>query len=308
MDRVRKQLGLTENWYLDRKKRNVTVAVLDSGMANHPDLREAILTFRDFTRKKWQMQLPYDDYGHGTHVCGILCGNGKMSGGKYQGICPEIQLVVGKVLDQRGDGSAEEMLSGMEWVLEVKKEYDVRLLNLSVGIAQLRNQIKQGKLKEMTERLYEEGILTVCAAGNKGPFPGTLSFLGEGECAISVGCHDGAYFRGDPYRCESYSGRGRHGACPRKPEVVAPGTRIRSCSALWQRGVMEASYEARSGTSMAAPIVTGCLAIALEECPEASPRKLKKILTSTATDLGEPWNKQGWGMVCPRKMVEALRF
>jgi len=303
MDRVRRQLGLTDAWLRERLRRPVTVAVLDSGIERHPDLEDSILAFRDFTSFRKE---PYDDYGHGTHVCGILCGDGRLSGGRYAGICPKIRLMVGKVLDRKGDGSAEEMIEGMEWVLEEKERLDVRLLNVSVGIAQLRSNSKQGKLRMMMERLYDAGILTVCAAGNKGPMPGTLSFLGEGEWAVSVGCHDGEYFKGDPYRCETYSGRGKRSAIPRKPEVVAPGTRIKSCSAYWQRGYPGAAYEARSGTSMAAPIVTGCLALAIQACPDASPRRLKKVLNGTACDLGEPWNQQGWGMVCPTAMVERL--
>ena len=160
----------------------------------------------------------------------------------------------------------------------------------------------------MLEKLTDHGILVLCAAGNKGPAAGSLSFLGESDRVISVGCHDGEYFRGDPTRCASHSGRGDRNSVLRKPDIVAPGTRIKSCSGRYQKGMRtEFAYEVRSGTSMATPIVTGCLARVLQLEPRLTAKELKKLLTSTATDLGEPWNHQGWGMVCPRGMLEQVR-
>ncbi len=304
------QLGLTESYVRQLAGPTVTVAVLDSGIALHPDLERSILCFRDFSGKTGRnggrifYQTPYDDYGHGTHVCGILAGNGSLSGGKFQGIFPGTGLVVGKVLDEKGDGSTQEMLDGLQWVVNMRERYRIRLLNISVGISELKDPQKERKLKEMLDRVTSEGILVVCAAGNKGPASGSLSLLGESEQVISVGCHDGAFYRWDPGRCENYSGCGKLHGVPRKPDVVAPGTRIMSCSGQWRRGMSwSLAYEARSGTSMAASIVTGCLARTLQRNPELTPGQLRKLLAETARNLGEPWNKQGWGMVQPREMI-----
>ena len=314
MDRVRMQLGLTDAYLTRLQGQPVTIAVLDSGVKRHPDLTEALFAFRDFTGqsgkagRRYFYQTPYDDYGHGTHVCGILAGNGSLSFGRYQGICPNARLIVGKVLDERGDGSVEEMLAGMHWVLETQKQYETRLLNLSVGIADLHSRGKEEKLRAMLEKLTDYGILVLCAAGNKGPAAGSLSFLGASSEVISVGCHDGEYFRGDPTRCANRSGRGERNSVLRKPDIVAPGTRIKSCSWRYMRGMRaELGYERRSGTSMATPIVTGCLARVLQQEPRLTARELQRLLTSTATDLKEPWNQQGWGMVCPRAMLEQVR-
>lgn len=314
MYRVRMQLGLTDAYVARLRKEPVTVAVLDSGISPHPDLSEALLSFRDFTgkmgrdKKRYFYQTPYDEYGHGTHVCGILCGSGRLSLGKYKGICPGARLVMGKVLDHKGDGSAEEMLEGMAWILEVKEKYGIRLLNISVGVSELRDADKKRRLKQMLLKLSKEGILVVCAAGNRGPSPGSISLLGELPQVISVGCHDEMHGTGAQSSCEAYSGRGMPNAVPRKPDVVAPGTGIVSCSATWHRGMGTANaYEARSGTSMAAPIVTGCLAWALRQRPELTSAELARALTGTARDLGEAWNKQGWGMVQPRLMMEKIK-
>ena len=313
MDRVRMQLGLSNASLPDAARHAVTVAVLDSGVTRHPDLKDALLAFRDFSgkggknKKRQYDQTPYDDYGHGTHVSGILCGSGALSLGRYQGICPRAKLLMGKVLDENGDGSVDDMLKGMEWILETRKKWGTRILNVSVGISMLNNPYKERKLHDMLEELSRNEILVVCAAGNKGPAPGSLSFLGGGKEVISVGCHDGAYYRGDPERCENYSGRGVPNEVPRKPDVVAPGTKIRSCSGCYQKGMRaEQGYVLRSGTSMATPIVAGCLALALERAPELSGRQLRKLLTQTAMDLREPWNKQGFGMVNPRGMLGSL--
>lgn len=312
MQRVRAQLGVTDLFQESMTGPAVVTGVLDSGVALHPDLKRKILAFRDFTGRKekngkrYLMHMPYDDYGHGTHVCGILCGDGRMSAGRYRGIFPQGLLVVGRVLDEKGNGSADDMLEGMAWILEQKRNYDIRLLNISVGISELKDTSKMDRLRRMMRTLTEHGILVVCAAGNRGPASGTVSALGEMEQVVSVGCHDGAFYRGDPGRCATYSGCGRLHGVPRKPDVVAPGTRIISCNAFWQKPG-EDSYTVRSGTSMATPIVTGSLAGALQCNPYLTPMELKNILTRTARNLGDPWNRQGWGMIQPREIIKVAK-
>lgn len=307
MYRVRTQLGLTDSFFRTEGK-GIAIGVLDSGIQLHPDLQHSLLAFRDFSGhssyqgRSYKIHTPYDEYGHGTHVCGILCGDGTLSKGRYRGMYPGGRLVVGKVLDQYGDGKAEDMLEGMAWILRQKDRYGIRLLNISVGISKLKDSGKLRQLQEMLRKLSREGILVVCAAGNLGPAAGSLSALGELPEVISVGCNDGAFYRGDPDRCERYCGRGKEKAVPRKPDIVAPGTHIISCSARYGLGERFA-YEDRSGTSMAAPIVTGCIGRVLHEYPELTPGDLKHFLTSSAKDLGEAWNKQGWGMLQPIKML-----
>lgn len=283
--------------------RPVTIAVLDTGIGRHPDLQNKVVLFRDFVR---QRQLMYDDNGHGTHICGILCGSGAVSGGKYAGMAPACRLVVGKVLDEQGDGLAQHMLEGMEWVLERKEQYQIRILNISVGIGNLHEEEKERALKNMIERLWEQGIVVVCAAGNKGPANDSISSVGGSGMVITVGCHDGNFFKDNPRRCETYSGRGAFAAPVRKPDIVAPGTEIVSCNVRIQRHYNKILYPyvAKSGTSMATPIVSGALALLLQKHPDLGNEEVKRLLTYTATDLGEPWNKQGWGMVNVRRMLE----
>lgn len=302
MQRVRKLIDFSsENGLADGE--GVTIAALDSGAAYHPDLAGKIMGFRDFVTGR---NLVYDDNGHGTHVCGILCGSGGLSGGKYRGMAPGARLVIGKVLDKNGDGSTEVMLSGMDWILKMRERYRIRILNISVGIGDLEEKAKVQALQEKIEQLWDSGILVVCAAGNKGPGDGTISAVGGSSKSVTVGCYDGEYRRGDGGLCQVYSGRGDRNGNPRKPDIVAPGTDIVSCSASYHRrnGKNRDIYIAKSGTSMATPIVSGAAALAFQRRPQMSNEECRQKLLFTATDLGLPWNQQGWGMVNVRRFLE----
>lgn len=297
MQRVRKEIGAEHIDLKSWQRHGITVAVLDTGMAVHPDLEGRQVAFFDFVKGKGREVTCYDDNGHGTHVCGILCGNGRMSDGRYRGIAPDSRLVVCKVLDHQGDGCMEQMLQGLLFVENVYKEYDIRAVNISVGIGQLKDQQKVSALAEAVHRLWKLGMVVVCAAGNKGPGDNTISAIGLSEKIIMVGCHDGSYRRGDSGSCSLYSGRGPRGSSIRKPDLVAPGTDIMSCNAFYQRGKRQEYYTAKSGTSMATPIVTGCASLLLQKEPYLTNGQVRDRLIYSARDMGAPWNQQGWGMV-----------
>ncbi len=292
MQRVREQIGVFSE--KEARGTGIVIGVLDTGVGHHPDLKGKIVCFKDFVKRR---SLMYDDSGHGTHVCGILCGSGKISGGRYEGIAPGARLVVGKVLDGAGDGSTESMLAGLDWILQIREKYGIRILNISVGIGNLEEESKEKALREKLEQVWDSGILVVCAAGNKGPGVGTISRLGESNKVLTVGCHDGKYFKNMRGRCESYSGCGRTDGGFRKPDLVAPGTDIISCNVY-------NGYIAKSGTSMATPIVAGAAALAFERHPDMSNELCKQKLQFSATDLGIPWNRQGWGMVNVKRLLE----
>ena len=306
MERVRKQIGLDECDNINNKwsrKRGVVVAVLDTGATAHPDIKDNIIYFKDFVGRS---ELPYDDNSHGTHICGILCGDGRLSEGRYRGIAPEAGLVVCKVLNKDGDGTADNMLTALSFIQRYRKQLDIRILNISVGIGNLKDARQADRLREMTERLWEEGIVVICAAGNKGPADDSISSICNSNKVITVGCHDGEYFKDDKDRCEIRSGRGSRLATVRKPDVVAPGTQIISCNYNWNPHARDGrgSYTEKSGTSMATPIVAGCAALLLAKEPWLSPDQVKERILYTAQDLGEAWNKQGWGMINAKRMLE----
>lgn len=308
MFRVRQQIGCTDEIvaacrgraFTDEKA--VRVAILDTGIGNHPDFEGRIDAFYDFLHGA---KSAYDDSGHGTHVAGCIGGSGMASGGMYRGISPYCHLVVGKVLDQNGDGNMEDMKKGIEWVLDKKDKYHIRVLNISIGIGQIENEGRMQELLEAVDRAWESGLVVVCAAGNMGPEPMTISPLGCSKKVLTVGCHDGGYFMGKRSLCENYSGRGPSPFAVKKPDVVAPGTDIISCNVACRsafRGYKNA-YMKKSGTSMATPIVSGAAALLLQKYPELSNEQVKRKINYSATDLHEPWTKQGWGMINVKKMM-----
>lgn len=295
MQRVRKQIN-ADDYMQEWMKREVVVAVLDTGMGRHPDLNGKVLSFRDFVGGKKYL---YDNNGHGTHVSGIICGNGQLSNGLYRGIAPGAKLVIGKILDENGDGMTKNMLASLQWILDSKEKLKIKILNISVGIGELRQYEKEAALKHKIEEVWDSGIVVVCAAGNKGPGNGTISSIGESNKVITVGCHDGEFCWDNRKRCETYSSRGNRNEQIRKPDLVAPGTDIISCNAnmKWKNGSAQNPYTMKSGTSMSTPIVTGCAVLLLQKYPELTNEDIKKYLIQTASDLGEPWNKQGYGMI-----------
>lgn len=303
VNRVRMQIECTDDLLPGNKRAPVGIAVLDTGIANHPDFKSRIIDFYDFINKK---QYIYDDSGHGTHVAGCIGGDGRMSGGKYRGIHPKCNFVVGKVLNEYGEGSLKDMISGLEWVFGRAEKYNIRVVNISVGVTDTEEKELFKTMLELVEEAWRRNILIVCAAGNKGPKPMTISPLGIGNHVISVGCHDGDYFKNKEGTCEIYSGRGPTPFAIKKPDLVAPGTDIISCNAGFRAGNRRnpIPYIKKSGTSMSTPIVAGAAALLIQKNGNMECEEIKRRLVYSAVDLKEPWTKQGWGMLNVKRLLE----
>ena len=296
MDRVKKLIHAEEEEVFPYTGSGVTVAILDTGIAMHPDFADRVIGFREFVGTS---RMPYDDCGHGTHVAGCLCGNGACSGGLYAGVAPGCRILSGKVLDDKGDGTISNMAAGIEWVLDSRELYQIKILNISVSMGETDHVRMMQYLVSCLEKVWDAGIFVVVAAGNKGPAAGSISPLGASRKVVTVGCHDGNSFHGRQNSCESYSGRGPTCAELKKPDIVAPGTDIMSCSAGFRqtvRGCRDA-YIVKNGTSMSTPLVAGAAALCLQKYPEYSNEQLKRRILWSASDLGESWSKQGWGML-----------
>lgn len=302
MNRVRNQVNCNDNIQRSIITDQITVAILDTGIGRHPDFGDRVVAFADFVNGR---QSGYDDSGHGTHVAGCVGGNGYASHGVYKGMAPSCRLCIGKVLDQNGEGCIESMRRGLTWVLENQARYRIRVLNVSLGIGTSGEVERMGELVELLDKAWELGIVVVCAAGNNGPQEGTISPLGCSRKVITVGCHEGGYFGARKDLCENFSGRGSRSVLYRKPDVVAPGTDIVSCNVSWKgnrsNGYRNA-YIKKSGTSMATPIVSGAAALCLQKFPQMNNEEIKRKMIYSAHDMGDSWNKQGWGMLDVEKM------
>lgn len=251
--------------------RGVGVAVLDTGIFPHADIRERIIAFQDMISLRGK---PYDDCGHGTHVAGIIGGDGYFSQGRYVGIAPACLLVGIKVLDKRGDGNISHMMMGMQWILENFEKYRIRVVNISVGTKLKKGMPEDSLLVRKVDQLWDAGLVVVAAAGNDGPAAGSVTTPGNSRKVITVGCSDD--FRTvtiHGHQLRNYSGRGPTEGCVIKPEVVAPGASVISCNVSDRRNSMP--YTVKSGTSMATPIVSGAIALLLEKEPKLTNAEVK---------------------------------
>lgn len=269
----------------------IGVAVLDTGIYPHKDFSptdKRIAAFLDFVhgRKK-----PYDDSGHGTHICGIL-GSGAVcqtnnsfagpipSGQTYLGIAPKCHLIVAKILDCSGNGKTHTALAAFQWIYRQKDFYNIRIINISMGMAVHEPADEFSPFMDAINELWDMGFIVIAAAGNNGPGDKTITAPGISRKVITVGsCED------------PFSGRGPTINCIKKPDLCAPGKNVLSCAN--QRD----SYIYKSGTSMSAPMVSGAAALLLSVHPHLTNKEVKKKLLASARNLGLPWQQQGAGML-----------
>lgn len=280
----------------------VGVAIVDSGVAaGHDDLRgNRIVQFVDFV--SFQPQ-PHDRYGHGTHVAGIIAGSGHDSNGARRGVAPGAHLVVLKTLDALGHGFISNAIAAMDYAIEQRATFNIRVLNLSVA-AGVYESYKTDPLTLAAGRAVDAGIVVVTAAGNHGVSAkgerqhGGITAPGNAPWVITVGAasHNGTVDRADDVMA-SFSSLGPSAIdLEAKPDLVAPGVGIeslaesgstlfnkRGASRLWGTvGTREQPYLSLSGTSMAAPIVAGTVALMLEANPALQPDEVKAILRASA--------------------------
>ena len=269
--------------------KGIGVCILDTGIYEHIDFTGRIWTFYDFLDFK---RRPYDDNGHGTHVAGLVAGDGTASMGKYRGAAPGCGIISLKVLDRYGTGSQDDVLRALRWIRENRQQYRIRVVNISVGTT-CNSKRNHARLLESVEQLWDEGVVVVTAAGNQGPRPGSITAPGSSKKVITVGSSDLLEGR------SAISGRGPTAECVCKPDIVAPGNKIMSCVPG-----KPYSYGVKSGTSMSTPLVTGAIACALEKNPALTNTDIKTMLMNSADDMGLPQNLQGWGKFNRRKFLQ----
>lgn len=276
--------------------KGVTIAVVDTGIHPHDDLMKPesrIVAFADLVNGKKET---YDDQGHGTHCAGDAVGNGYQSEGLYAGPAPEANVVGVKVLDKEGSGQLSTVIKGVEWCVENKDKYGIRILSLSLGSPAFESY-RHDPLAQAVEVAWHHGLLVCAAAGNEGPAPGTISTPGIDPVILTVGAADDRNTADGRDAIQApFSSRGPTIDLLVKPDVYAPGTKIISLSVpgspiekqLPENRVGE-HYIHLSGTSMATPFMAGVAALLLEANPQLSPNDVKSILMSTSKEMkGDP--------------------
>lgn len=322
-ERAEAERGTTQNikhvnaddvWNLGYTGKGVLVAMLDTGInLNHADLKDNL----------WDGGEEYPNHGyntfsnnhdvndgfeHGTHCAGIICGNG--ASGTQTGIAPDATLMTIKVVDDAGSGGASTICAGMEFALE----HGADLLNMSLGIP-FSSTASREMMREACVNIMNAGIVAAVAVGNDGqlqysfPVPNNVRIpggcpppwihpdqqenTGGLSCCIAVGAVDSNNGRAPfssygPFTWQetSYADYPYNpGMGLIRPDVMAPGVDIKSCSPKSNNG-----YVLMDGTSQAAPCVAGVIALMLEKNPNLTPAQISMILETTATKLSDNKN------------------
>lgn len=238
-----------------------------------------------------------DPYGHGTHVSSIIASSAVAVTGRYQGVAPGINLVSVKVLDAEGVGRYFDVIRGIQWVVEHRDRFGIRVMNLSLS-GPVRSHYWDDPLNQAVMFAWGSGIVVVAAAGNGGPGPMTIGVPGNVPYVITVGAVTDNYqpLKPDQYALASFSAAGPTYEGFVKPEVVAMGGHIRAYApddgVLAQRFPQWVDEQYRdfimSGTSQAAAVTSGVVALMLEVNPHLTPDQVKCRLMATARPAVKP--------------------
>src|SRR6202166_717338 len=302
--------GVDAAWNAGFNGSGIGVAVIDSGINDsHPDLQNPdgssrVVYHQDFTGTPTTNTSggQYDLYGHGTHVAGIIGGNGSLSGGEYAGVAPGVSLIDLRALDANGAGTDSTVIAAIQQAIALQNTYNIRVINLSWGRG-IPVSYTQDPLCQAVEAAWKSGIVVVVAAGNYGRLSlygsngyGTVTAPGNDPFVLTVGAtkSNGSTLP-SAETVASFSSKGPttydHVL---KPDILAPGNAIVSLAA--PGATLEASYSGDvitgtdgnndyfklSGTSMATPAVAGAAALLLQEQNTLTPDQVKARLMKTA--------------------------
>lgn len=282
-----------------RQGQGIGVAVVDSGVNPNGDLYTALGVNRQVANVRFNSdynQSTYDGYGHGTHVASIIGGDGSESSGKYIGVAPLVNIVNVKVSNDDGSAATKDVILGLQWVLQNKALYNIRIVNLSLN-SSAAESYHTNPLNAAVEILWFNGIVVVVSAGNRGD--SAIYPPANDPFVITVGATDdkGTTTMSDD-KVASFSAYGTTSDGVQKPDLVAPGTNIVARLVNTNMGLAGAhpanrvgnQYFRMSGTSMAAPIVSGAIALLLNDEPNLTPDQVKYRLRATANTTWAGYN------------------
>jgi serine protease AprX len=291
-------VGADVVWQYGVTGEGVTVAVVDTGLLQHPgwlrnttnQAQERIAAWVDFVDGS---KRPVDPNGHGTHVAGIIANTHTGADGEWNGVSPGVKLVGVRVLDGKGYGTYESVVQGIQWVVDNKDVYNIQVLNMSI-VAPVQSPYWADPLNQAVMRAWQAGIVVVAAAGNGGPAPLSIGVPGNNPYVITVGAftdHYTPYDWNDDYLAPfSAAGPTLDGFV--KPDLVAPGGHIVSTMhpgafllREHQANKISQFYFSMAGTSQSAAVVSGVAALVRSANPQLTPDQVKYRLMFTAN----PW-------------------
>ena len=304
---ARATLGLPLN---GSEGHGVTVAVVDTGIADASDLTGRVVAHVDVTETGGG-----DGFGHGTFVAGLIAASGAGSDGAYQGVAPGAQLLDVKVAAADGSTDLSTVLRGLQIVADEQGHYGVDVLNLSLSSGSPVNY-QVDPLNQALRAIWRKGIMVVVPAGNDGPEPGTVTAPGNDPTLLTVGAVDehGTAARGDD-GMGSFSSRGPTRQGIPKPDFAAPGTSVislRSSGSVidleYPQARIGEQYFRGSGTSMSTAVTAGVAADILAVNPKLRPDDVKTLLRTTTYDaagLADPTTAGVGGLDAAAALAQA---
>jgi serine protease AprX len=284
--------------------RGVGVAVIDTGVAG--DVIDFRASSKDVTSRVVASAVvnPYattatDYYGHGTHVAGLIAGNGwnrttsDPLRGRYIGTAPEANLISVKVSDDHGEASLIDVIYGIQFAVDQRKAYGIRVINLSLN-SSVAQDPDHDPLDAAVEAAWFKGLVVVAAAGNRGTASDAVAYAPANDpYALTVGAVDDRGTTGiDDDVLADWSSRGLTQTGASKPEILAPGAHIVSTlapasdfSTLCPGCVVNGNYFRVGGTSMAAAVVSGAAAVVIQTNPTWSNDAVKGALMNAFRDV-----------------------
>lgn len=260
-----------------------SVAILDTGTFPYKDLsypNQKIISFKDFVN---DINRPYDDNGHGTAVAGLIVGNNS----NYQGVAPFVDIVSVKVMDYKGQGYKDTLLKGIQWVLDNKDIYNIKIMNISIGIP------TEGydEISKKIEDAYNSGIFVVTSSGNDGEGIAKMYSPAVANSAIASGSIDEQDVKTNfDYNIADFSVAWDTPNGKSKPDVFAPGKNILTIKGdIFYKGDgvinNKKLYDIGSGTSLSSAIVTGFVANLMNLNPNLSVEEIKTILYKNCVEI-----------------------
>ena len=256
----------------------VTVAVIDSGINKGDDFHGRISGSLNFSEAKSSK----DEYGHGTWLAGIIAGEDPK--GRYVGVAPGADLLSVKVAGADGSARVGDVILALQWVVDNKDRYNVQVINISLNSA-IADSYLRDPLSAAVEEAWFQGIVVVVSAGNLGAGQFAVDYAPANDpFVITVGAFadNGTADRSDDFLAD-WSSRGVTVDGYAKPEVTAPGVDIVSTSGGRRtflakerpESIVDRDYIRLSGTSGAAAVVSGSVALMLAEDPSLTPDEVK---------------------------------
>jgi serine protease AprX len=297
-------------WALGDTGKGVGVAVIDTGIAgNLPDFQ---VSRSDSTSRVVASAVVNpaassagDSLGHGTHIAGLIAGNswnrpaGDPLAGKYVGVAPDANLIDVKAADDNGDATVLDVIDGLQFAVDFQQNYNIRVVNLSLKSSSSESY-RTDPLDAAVEAAWNSGIVVVAAAGNQGADSDAVSYAPANDpYVITVGAVDDQGNKGTGNDLmTSWSSRGVTQDGYVKPDILAPGAHIVSTIApgspytqMCPSCITDGSYFKVGGTSMAAAIVSGEAADAIQANPGWTPNQVKAQLVNRSRPV-KNWSAQ----------------